>query len=70
MRALKVAGVASAGVERRQLDMGRHHRGGPGGKAGSERDQLDAVEPVARVIDDRQPDVGIHVPCRRGPGNA
>ena len=41
--------------------MRRHDRVGPGCEAGPEWDQLDAVEPVARVMDDRQPEVGIHV---------
>ena len=58
---LKVAGVGWRRIERRQLDVGRHHRVGPGGEAGPERDQLDAVEALARMVDDRQSDVRVHV---------
>jgi hypothetical protein len=49
------------GIDRRQLDVRHHHGGGAGLDARPERRQLDRVETLARMRDDRQPEVRVDV---------
>ena len=63
---LSVVGVAGVGSKRGHLDVAGHDRFGAGRDPGLERRQLDALEPLARMLDDRQAemrvDVGVAVP--------
>ena len=58
---LRVAGLNSELIERGQLDVPRHHGVGARRDAGPERRQLDAIEPVARMRDDRQTEMRVDV---------
>ena len=58
---LRLAGLNSALIERGQLDVRRHDGVGARRDAGAKRRQLDAIEAVARLRDDRQTEVRVDV---------
>ena len=49
------------GIERRHLDVRGHDRVGAGGDSGAKGRQLHLVEPLARLLDDRQAEMRIHI---------